>query len=200
MSERSPNRIETRRLLLVEATIPLLTAEGEHVAASTGYGRSDSSSHQSESHLPRGKFEELLGAEIASPWPPPLNDDDSRRWMIRYLESNPEPGWGVWFFLLKRGPGERPIAVGNGGYKGAPTRDGSVEIGYSVVPAYQGRGLAAEAISALVGRAFRDPRVHRVIAETMPDNAPSLRVLEKNGFLRAGAGSDPGSVRLQRDR
>ena len=186
MSEASGNHIETRRLLLVEATIQLLTAEGEHIARATS--------------LLRSKFEELLGAEIASPWPPPLNDDDSRRWMIRYLESNPEPGWGVWFFLLKRGPHERRIAVGNGGYKGAPTRDGSVEIGYSVVPAYQGRGLAAEAISALVARAFHDPRVHRVIAETMPDNIPSLRVLEKNGFLRAGAGSDPGSVRLQRDR
>jgi [ribosomal protein S5]-alanine N-acetyltransferase len=150
--------------------------------------------------MPRGMFEELLGADVASPWPPPLNDDDSRRWMIRYLETNPEPGWGLWYFLLKREAGERPVAIGNGGYKGPPSRDGTVEIGYSVVPAYQGRGLAAEAIAAFVARAFGDARVQRVIAETMPDNIPSLRVLERNGFLRSGPGSDPGSIRLQRDR
>lgn len=201
MTERPPLRIETKRLTLLESTIPLLTAEGEHAVAA------GANSLQDESNLPRGKsnphrsqFEELLEADIAAPWPPPLNDDDSLRWMIRYLKTNPEPGWGMWYFLLKRGDGERPIAVGNGGYKGAPTRDGTVEIGYSVVTGYQGRGLAGEAIAALVAHAFRDPRVRRVIAETMPDNIPSIRVLEKNGFLRAGAGSDPGSIRLQRDR
>ena len=201
MTERSPLRIETKRLTLREATIPLLTAEGEHVVVAAA------NSLQDESNLPRGKsnplrskFEELVEADIAAPWPPPLHDADSLQWMIRYLETNPEPGWGMWYFLLKRGRGERPIAVGNGGYKGAPTRDGTVEIGYSVVTGYQGRGLAAEAIAALVAHAFRDPRVQRVIAETMPDNIPSIRVLEKSGFLRSGSGSDPGSIRLQRDR
>lgn len=185
MTDSTRGRFETPRLTLVEATIPLLRAEGEHVAKPT--------------HSLQSELESLLGAEVAAPWPPPLNDDDSRRWMIRLLETNPEPGWGMWYFLLKR-DGDRPVAAGNGGYKGPPTSDGTVEIGYSVVPAYQGLGIAREAIAALVARAFRDPRVQRVVAETMSDNVPSLRALERNGFLRAGPGAEPGSVRLERVR
>jgi RimJ/RimL family protein N-acetyltransferase len=197
MTDSTPNRIETPRLTLLASTVPLLVAEGEHVAAAANLprGKLDSASNSL-----RSEFESLLGAEVASPWPPPLNDDDSRRWMIQYLETSPEPGWGMWYFLLKRDTRERPVAVGNGGYKGPPTRDGTVEIGYSIVPGYQGRGIAREAIAALVGHALQDARVQRVTAETMADNIPSLRVLERNGFLRAGVGGEPGAILLERRR
>ena len=183
-------RVETSRLTLLEATIPLLTAEGAHVAAQqSGHVSSYAST-----------FEQLLNAKVAAPWPPLLNDDASRCWMIRYLEANPDPGWGMYYLVLKGGTNERSVAIGNGGYKGEPTADGTVEIGYSVVPSYQGRGFATEAIAGLVLRAFEDARVQRVIAETLPDNIPSIRVLQKNGFLDAGPGNDAGSIRLLRER
>lgn len=171
-------RIETKRMTLIPATLPMLRAELAHPE----------------------EFARLLGAEIASPWPPPLNDEASIQWMIRYLEQNPETGgWSMWYYLLRR-EGRAPLAIGNGGYKGAPTPDGTVEIGYSIVESHQRQGLGAEAAGALVDHAFEDPAVTRVIAETLPHLVPSIRVLKKNGFVLTGLGSEEGAIRFERRR
>ena len=85
--------------------------------------------------------------------------------------------------------------------KGEPTDDGTVEIGYSIVEAYQGRGIGTEIVAALVAHAFGDARVTRVIAETFPELVASIRVLEKNGFRRIEeAGAEPGVIRFERRR
>lgn len=163
--------IRTERLTLYPATVPLLEAERD----------------------PQGEFAALLQAEVARPWPPPLNDEASRAWMIDLLRRVPEPGpWGMYYFLLRR-EGDLPIAIGNGGYKGPP-RDGSVEIGYSVVESYQRRGYGAEAAGGLVRRAFEDPAVKRVLAETFPHLAGSIGVLRKLGFTRRGDGTEAGAI------
>ena len=90
--------------------------------------------------------------------------------------------------------------MGAGGYKGPPATDGSVEIGYSILPEYQQRGFATEAVEALVTRAFENPDVTRVTAETLPDLSPSIGVLEKTGFELLGEGSEPGVIRYGRER
>jgi RimJ/RimL family protein N-acetyltransferase len=41
-------------------------------------------------------------------------------------------------------------------------------------------------IEILTRWAFKDGRVRRIVAHTDPDNPASMRVLEKNGFQRAG--------------
>lgn len=65
-----------------------------------------------------------------------------------------------------------------------------VEIGYGVDEAFRGRGLATEAVGALVdwGRDRED--VGSIGAETLTANLPSRRVLEKCGFRRCGASAD----------
>ncbi len=75
-----------------------------------------------------------------------------------------------------------------------------MEIGYFVIPTYQRRGLATEAVEGMLQRAFASPEVRRVIAETLPELAPSIRVLEKSGFSLIGEGSEPGVVRYERCR
>jgi len=172
-------RLETDRLLLVPATLPLLRAELAQPQ----------------------EFARLLGAEVAAPWPPPENDAQSNQWMIQYMEKNPDAaGWGMFYFLLRAAPGGQPLAIGNGGFKGKPSADGTVEIGYSIVEAYQGKGLATEGARALVEHAFRGPTVNRVIAETFPHLTRSVRVLEKNGFVLIGAGSEAGVIRFELKR
>jgi RimJ/RimL family protein N-acetyltransferase len=174
-----PVQIETERMTLIPATLPMLRAE-----------------------LTRPEeFSRLLEAEVASPWPPPLNNEASNQWMIRQLEQNPETGgWGMWYYLLRRSGGQRPILIGNGGYKGAPTSDGTVEIGYSIVESYQRKGLGSEAARGLVDHAFRDPSVKRVIAETFPHLVPSIGVLMKNGFHLTGLGSEEGAIQFELKR
>lgn len=64
------------------------------------------------------------------------------------------------------------------------------EIGYGVDEAFRDRGLATEAVGALVdwGREREDVGV--ILAETLTANLPSRRVLEKCGFQRCGESSD----------
>lgn len=60
------------------------------------------------------------------------------------------------------------------------------EIGYIIRPEYQGRGLAAEAVGALLRFGFGTLGLHRVEADTDPRNAASIRLLERLGFRQEG--------------
>ena len=89
-------------------------------------------------------------------------------------------------------PGE---LAGICGFKGRPDESGSVEIGYSILGCYQRQGFASEAVQRLTGWAFSHHNVNEVCAETLPHLTQSIRVLEKNGFAPAGAGSEAGVIR-----
>lgn len=121
-------------------------------------------------------------------------------WFTEYVEANPDAvGWAAWYFLLK-GPGGALTAVGNGGFKGVPDSSGTVEIGYSILESHQRRGLAPEAVGALVDWAFSHVQVQRIIAQTLPDLMPSIRVLEKRNFDFVGDGLEEGAIMFQLDR
>lgn len=60
------------------------------------------------------------------------------------------------------------------------------EIGYSLSPEYQGRGLAAEALRCALAHAFDELGLVRMEADIDPRNTPSWRLLEKLGFQREG--------------
>lgn len=64
-------------------------------------------------------------------------------------------------------------------------RTGQAMIGYSMSPAWRGRGYASRAACLLARWAF-DIGVPRLIAGTAPENAGSQRVLERAGFTREG--------------
>jgi [ribosomal protein S5]-alanine N-acetyltransferase len=61
-----------------------------------------------------------------------------------------------------------------------------VEIGYSIVPAYQGNGYASEATQAMVNWAFGHESVRRVTANCLNDNRASIRVLQTVGMTQIG--------------
>jgi ribosomal-protein-alanine N-acetyltransferase len=95
--------------------------------------------------------------------------------------------WGSLFFVEL----QSRTLVGLGGFKGAPSSDGVVEIGYAIAPAFRGRGLATDAVAQMVRRAFADAAVRAVDAHTLGHESPSTRVLEKSRFLRIGEAHDP---------
>jgi [ribosomal protein S5]-alanine N-acetyltransferase len=74
--------------------------------------------------------------------------------------------------------------VGELGFKGAPGKEGKVEIGYGTMPYQQGRGIMTEAVGAMVDWASKRNDVRSVVAETDKTNTPSIRILEKNKFTR----------------
>jgi ribosomal-protein-alanine N-acetyltransferase len=62
----------------------------------------------------------------------------------------------------------------------------SAEIGYWVGRAYWGRGIATDAVRAVTEHAFTTRDLTRVYALPFADNAASIRVLEKAGYVREG--------------
>lgn len=73
-------------------------------------------------------------------------------------------------------------AVGQLGTKGWPDKHGAIEIGYGLTPQAQGRGLATEAVGALLAYLRTRPDVKTVTAQTLPSNLASQRVLTKLNF------------------
>ena len=60
------------------------------------------------------------------------------------------------------------------------------ELGYSVLPAARGRGVATAILRTLTRWAFDEAHVQRATLIIDPGNAPSLRVAENAGYVREG--------------
>jgi ribosomal-protein-alanine N-acetyltransferase len=60
------------------------------------------------------------------------------------------------------------------------------EIGYDLARPLWGRGLAGEAVAAIVRFGFERLRLNRIEAFTIADNVRSVRMLERLGFRREG--------------
>ena len=75
------------------------------------------------------------------------------------------------------------VVVGDIGFHGPPSPEWEVEIGYSVVPAWRGRGIATRACALILQQAWQDG-ADTVVAETDDGNVASQAVLLRNGFQR----------------
>jgi RimJ/RimL family protein N-acetyltransferase len=156
-------RLTTTRLELVAGTIALANAEIDDLPA----------------------LARLLDVPPLTHWPPPLNDEHSQKFFLdSLLQAAPNhAGWHLWYCLLRQ-----PRALlGSAGFKGI-SDNGLVEIGYSMLEEHQRNGYCTEAVRALIGWAFQNSNVSKVIAHTLPDLLPSIRVMEKCGLVFVGAG------------
>jgi RimJ/RimL family protein N-acetyltransferase len=165
--------IESHRLILVPATLPQMQAD---LSVS-------------------GKLGQLLRAEVPDNWPPEILRA-ALPVFFEYQEKHPESfGWLMWYCLLKNSV-SGSVLVGSIGFKGRPSADGTVEVGYSVLPQFWGKGLATEAGARLIKWAFQHQEVERVIAETRPENIASRHVLEKlNFYLSDEPANEDGHLR-----
>lgn len=77
-----------------------------------------------------------------------------------------------------------------------PPADGEVEVGYGLVEAARGRGLATEALRALL--AETDAAGVRVRAAVRPDHAASLKLLAACGFTQLNGTDEEGALVLAR--
>jgi len=76
------------------------------------------------------------------------------------------------------------LIIGDMGFKGGPTEQGSMEIGYSIVPSFQGRGFATEMGQAAIEWGFNQNGVKKIEATCSIYNKASIRVLEKIGLKK----------------
>ncbi|HJE57352.1 MAG TPA: GNAT family N-acetyltransferase [Nocardiopsis listeri] len=128
----------------------------------------------------------LDNREFLAPWEP-LHDEEYFTVAVQraLLESA----------LVEHANGRRlPLAIVDGGRivgrinLSGITRGGlqSAAVGYWVAADSNGRGIATRAVAEVVELAFGELHLHRLQAETLPENAASQRVLERNGFTRFG--------------
>ena len=105
--------------------------------------------------------------------------DDARA----YIEQGPiasyrRHGLGLW--LAQRRDDGTPI-----GMCGLLKRDNldDIDIGFAYLPAYWGQGYAYEAAAAVMDHGRRVLGLPRIVAIVSPDNAGSIRLLEKIGLV-----------------
>lgn len=77
---------------------------------------------------------------------------------------------------------------------------GSAEVGTMLLPAGQGRGLAAEAQAALLDRLFSDSRWRMVWSRHLPANGAVVSLKLKLGFLRTGPSGHEVRWEITRER
>jgi [ribosomal protein S5]-alanine N-acetyltransferase len=85
-----------------------------------------------------------------------------------------------WLVFFERGAEAEPL--GWVSLRIAERTYSTAEVGYSVVRAYRGRGIATEAVAALVHEGFVRAGLRRVRAYCVPENASSRAVLRRCGF------------------
>jgi ribosomal-protein-alanine N-acetyltransferase len=66
------------------------------------------------------------------------------------------------------------------------THNHRAEIGYMLSTAHQRKGIMQEALKEAVSYAFNHINLHSIAADVNPDNQPSIKLLERNGFVREG--------------
>jgi ribosomal-protein-alanine N-acetyltransferase len=144
----------------------------------------------------RAKLAKLLGVSVPQTWPPD-NLRDVLGYFYALYEEHPEwEGWLTWYAV--RIDSDCPILCGGVGFKGPPNKRGMVEIGYSVLPEFEGQGISTEMVAGIVQWAKQQLQVKHIEAETNIDNKASIRVLEKNSFICSGAGLEPNTIRFIR--
>lgn len=172
--EKTNLTIQLDRLELVAATKELLEAEDD-----------------------LERLSQHLRADVPANWPTPLYDSDARQFFLTVVSQNPEAvGWTAWYILLPDESGKKTL-IGSVGACGLPDSDGKIVIGYSLLDQFHGKGYATEALRGFLNWAKREPSLRKVVADTFPHLTASIRVLEKNGFIRSGVGTDEGSIRFE---
>jgi RimJ/RimL family protein N-acetyltransferase len=113
----------------------------------------------------------LSNPEATAYWstPPHTDIEQTREWVASMIASSPQESYD--FVVEHRGR-----VIGKAGFWRLP------EVGYIFHPDYWGQGLAFEALSAAVDRAFARFGMSVLTADCDPHNIASLRLLGKLGF------------------
>lgn len=90
------------------------------------------------------------------------------------------PGMGTWLIQLD------DTIVGHAHLWAARRPVGILEIGWTIGKAHWGKGIATEAARAVIDHGFRRLGVPAIFAAVHRDNAASLRVAQKLGFIDVG--------------
>lgn len=127
-----------------------------------------------------------------APWEPlrPAGFHDVQAWQARAAlqHQNAQKDQSYHFIARPLGGGDILAIVNfNNVVRGAFQ---ACHLGYSIDCAAQGKGLMQEALTALIAHMFDDRGLHRIMANYMPRNTRSGRLLTRLGFEQEGRARD----------
>ena len=117
----------------------------------------------------------VLSDPRATRWwstPPHKTLDQTRVWLDSMIANGPDQP----DFVIERDG----VVIGKAGFWKLP------EVGYILHPDHWGQGLAGEAVEASIGHVFATREIDDLVADVDPENAASIRLLERLGFVRTG--------------
>lgn len=140
------------------------------------------------------KLAQLLNARVPFEFPPEIMADVMELFAQTLFADPRLVGWWGWYLVLNE-IGAQRVLIGCAGFNGYPNTEGNLLLGYCVLDDYQSKGYTTEAVGGLLHWAFEQPQVMGVMADTFPNHAASIRVMEKNGMVLLGAGGEEGTLR-----
>jgi ribosomal-protein-alanine N-acetyltransferase len=93
------------------------------------------------------------------------------------IDSNEGINWAI---TLK----DNPKLIGIIGHYRIRPEHFRAEIGYMILPEYQGKGIISEAIKEVINYGFEVMKLHSIEAIIDPENFASEKVLQKSGFVK----------------
>ena len=176
MSSPLTEEIRTQRLALIALTPECVRAEQ---AAEGNF------------HL----LSQIIGCTIHSEWPPQHWEPHVLVFILDQFAAHPSQiGWHRYVALIEP-DGARTLIGCLGAFAKDPFT--TCEIGYGILPSFEGRGYATEGTRALIDHLRADRRITSFIAHTFPSLSRSIRVMEKCGLVFDGYGEEPGTIRYR---
>jgi len=120
---------------------------------------------------------EIYSHPLAAPWTGEHTLQEIRDEISFYERNAAGGGWCMYGVVLL----ETGELIGDCGVVPLELVGPELELMYDIHPDHWGRGIAGEAVAAVLHR-----HPGELIAVAKPSNAASLRILEKNGFKRDG--------------
>jgi RimJ/RimL family protein N-acetyltransferase len=146
---------------------------------------------------------QLLDVDVPDIWPPEHWEPHVFGFLEQQYRKAPQTAaWNRYIIFLAEKPAEepvpKPVLIGTLG--GFLRTESEAEVGYSILPPWQRRGLATEGLGVLIQKIFDDAAIHSITAQTFPHLTASIRVLEKSGFRHDGSGDEEGTIRFRLQR
>lgn len=116
---------------------------------------------------------------------------------IRLAQLQQDPTLQPWLLraIIRR---DEPTMIGHIGFHTKPAADylrdyapQGVELGYTIYTPFRRQGYASEALVAMMDWAAAKHQVPQFVLTISPENAPSLRMAERFGFVKVGSHVDP---------
>lgn len=111
---------------------------------------------------------------------PEKSVDETIAW-IEMIKKNKEDNDGILWGIALKGSN---IIIGSICYWRMQKQHYRAEIGYVLHPAHQGKGIMDEAMKAVLQYGFETMKLHSIEANVNPGNAASMKILERNGFVK----------------